>query len=129
MSKYDVLTRHLKEMTEGNWEASFVDIERILGFKLPDSAREYPAWWANQLTGQRVQCRSWMNAGWQANDLDLDGEKITFHRVDGSLGEDVAGHSLKVEAQSLPDVVREAKLQISRAAGVVSDKVTISIDY
>ena len=51
MSKYDPLEDHFNMMVDSGryeWNASFNAVEKILGFKLPPSARTYPEWWANE---------------------------------------------------------------------------------
>jgi hypothetical protein len=51
MGKYEPLTHYLENQAEETWDASFSDVERVLGFALPRSACEYAAWWANQEPG------------------------------------------------------------------------------
>jgi hypothetical protein len=47
-------------------------IEAILGCRLPDTARERPQWWANEVGDTRhVQCRAWMDAGVETRNLNL----------------------------------------------------------
>jgi hypothetical protein len=41
---------YLSSMKQDGWVASFEAIEGVLGFRLPQSARKYPAWWANEST-------------------------------------------------------------------------------
>ena len=60
---------------------SFDEIEAILGFTLPVSARTYSAWWANNPQPNR-QSNAWLSAGWKTDDLDLDGETVTFRLRD-----------------------------------------------
>ncbi len=80
--KYDPLKNHLAKLAGSKWTASFREIEDVLGFSLPKSAREYPAWWANQEYG--TQTSSWKKAGWLTADLQLSHEKITFLRSNGA---------------------------------------------
>src|SRR5687768_2387641 len=75
MSKYQDLTIHLANMEENVWEASFEEIEEVLGTPLPESARQYPAWWANQ---NRAQSRAWEGAAWKTKRVDLGKQKVTF---------------------------------------------------
>lgn len=56
---------------------SFVEIERIIGCRLPASARKYPAWWANDATPSR-QSWAWLSGGWETRDVDLAGELVRF---------------------------------------------------
>ena len=62
MSKYDPLSRHFRDLGGQAWHATFEDIERILGFPLPNSARAHPAWWANS-ADKMPQMSAWLNAG------------------------------------------------------------------
>jgi hypothetical protein len=81
MSKYDRLKVHLRGLTGNEWRASFTDIERVLGFELPSSARSYQAWWANQTAKPAVQTYAWMDAGWRTEELDLARDRVIFRRV------------------------------------------------
>ena len=78
MSKYAQLRDYLANRKTGPWHARFTDVEQILGFPLPASARKYPAWWANQNRGSHVQCSGWLNAGWHTSNVDLENESVTF---------------------------------------------------
>ena len=80
MAKYDVLRRYLVSRKEGYWRASMSEIETVLGFKLPDSAKRYPAWWANLSAPSSSQAQSWLTAGWETSDV-TPGGKVTFKRV------------------------------------------------
>ena len=54
---------------------------------MPNSARRYQAWWANQSNSSaRPQAASWMEAGWRTSDLDLSGECVTFIRTVHQVG-------------------------------------------
>jgi len=63
---------------------SFREIETILGFELPKSARTYAPWWAN-VGGSHVQAEAWMGAGWRTCQVDVPGEAVSFERVEPSL--------------------------------------------
>jgi hypothetical protein len=80
MSKYDPLCKWLRADSRKTIPATFQQIEKILGFTLPDTARERPQWWANESkNGSRhVQCKAWVNAGYQAANLDLRRETVNF---------------------------------------------------
>jgi hypothetical protein len=79
MSKYMPLAKHLRSLTTEEWVASFTEIEQILGFRLPASARKFPAWWENQ-TPPHSQTLGWADAGWETTRLNLTGERVTFVR-------------------------------------------------
>jgi hypothetical protein len=79
MGKYEPLTHYLENQSEETWDASFSDVERILGFALPRSAHDYAAWWANQEPGHS-QTRGWREAGWDTGQVDLAAKKVRFSR-------------------------------------------------
>ena len=79
MGKYEPLALYLENQTGGIWDARFADIERVLGFPLPRSAHEYPAWWANQEPGHS-QTQGWRSAGWETSQVDLAAKKVRFKR-------------------------------------------------
>lgn len=79
MGKYESLTHYLENQSEEIWEAQFSDVEKVLGFPLPRSAHEYPAWWANQEPGHS-QTRGWSDAGWETSQIDLASKKLRFRR-------------------------------------------------
>lgn len=60
----------------------FADIERFLGFALPNSAQDYPAWWSNE-TGPstRTQRQGWMPAGFRTRHVDLARCTVAFERI------------------------------------------------
>ena len=81
-AKYERLGRHLAGLAFDEWRASFKEIEAILHFHLPPSARKYPAWWANDR--RQSQPYAWLDAGWKTEQLDLASERVTFRRVRAS---------------------------------------------
>lgn len=83
MSKYDKLSAYLESLSGSEWHASFRQLEAILGFALPASARLYPAWWAND-AHQGRHATAWLSAGWRTDDLNLTGETVTFYRDAGA---------------------------------------------
>ena len=78
--KYQRLYSHLCSLPDREWKVSFADIEAVLGFELPDSARLYRPWWANQAGGGRSQAIAWMAAGWETAKVDIPGETLLFRR-------------------------------------------------
>jgi hypothetical protein len=55
---------------------TFAEIEIIIADKLPDSARLYSAWWANDPT--HVQATAWLNAGWKVDSVNKHQRSVTF---------------------------------------------------
>lgn len=80
MSRYQPLAEFLAARKTDSWEASFADVEACLGFPLPESARRYPAWWANQKGGGHSQASGWQGVGWRTAGLDLERRRIRFER-------------------------------------------------
>ncbi len=85
MSKYAPLSRHLGH-SRGVVELSFEDIEEVLGFALPRSARRHPAWWSNS-GGTHVQATAWISAGYRTEDVSIAQEKVRFVPERTGLGE------------------------------------------
>ena len=79
MSKYEPLPQFLASGRTSVKRLSFAEIERILGFKLPKSAYEHEAWWANNATGHS-HARAWLDAGWRTENVDLAARRVTFER-------------------------------------------------
>jgi len=84
-SKYAPLGEHLAALTGTKREItmSFAQLEQLLGFKLPKSATDYRAWWANQAdTSNRAQAAAWMSVGWKVDQVTLKrpGGYVRFKR-------------------------------------------------
>lgn len=79
MSKYAPLKTFLSRQTRSEAAMSFSDIERVLGFRLPVSARKHQAWWANH-AGTHVNAQAWLDAGWKTSRVELASERVVFVR-------------------------------------------------
>ncbi|GLP88066.1 hypothetical protein [Tritonibacter mobilis] len=77
MAKYDALGKFLNDKDVDELHLTFAEIERILGFSLPDSARKFPAWWANDASAGR-HASSWLLAGARTERLNLTAETVSF---------------------------------------------------
>ena len=77
-SKYDPLYDHLANNPETVIALSFSEVERILGFALPASARRYQAWWANEREGTHSHARSWLDASYKTQGVDLNAQAVRF---------------------------------------------------
>jgi hypothetical protein len=75
--KYALLTEWLESQTDPARDLTFGEIERVLGFGLPPSARRHAAHWYSY-DGSAV-ARAIMDAGWRARDLDLGAERVTLY--------------------------------------------------
>mgnify|MGYP003383513813 CR=1 FL=1 len=80
MSKYASLTKPLSSRAQPRVPMRFADLEAVLGFRLPASARSHRPWWANSDHGH-VQARGWLDAGYQSEQVDLESEKLVFVRL------------------------------------------------
>jgi hypothetical protein len=115
MSKYQNLTFHLASLEGVDWHASFDEIEEVLRMPLPDSAKQYPAWWANQ---GRAQSLAWESAGWKTKDVDLRSGTVRFIYASGP--EDELPELAKL-------TIAEAKAGLAAAFNVPVEAVEITI--
>jgi len=77
--KYTPLALFLQKLQEPTITLQFSEIEKILGFALPDSAEGYRAWWANDVT--HSQARAWTAVHWQTSEVDLAEKRVKFVRL------------------------------------------------
>jgi len=76
--KYEPLLRFLQARFDAvSIRLSFAEIDEVLGFQLPRSARDHQAWWSNTRQGHS-HAAAWLDAGWRTAMLDLPGQRITF---------------------------------------------------
>lgn len=80
MSKYAPLTRHLRAANADRLAMTFAELEGLLGFALPPSARKHRAWWANN-PQSHVNAAAWYQAGYQSQAVDLETEKLMFVKL------------------------------------------------
>jgi hypothetical protein len=80
MGKYEPLTRFLKIQQTREIRMSFEQIERVIGAKLPASARHHRAWWSNN-PNNSVMTKAWLDAGFRSEQVDMGGRKLVFRRA------------------------------------------------
>ncbi len=74
--KYRKLAEYLLATNEMRVTLSYSQIEEILGFTLPDTARNFkPSFWANTRTHSYAS--SWMGVGYKTQ-IDAKSDKVTF---------------------------------------------------
>ena len=74
--KYQRLYTYLHE-----WRTSFNEVEAVVGFELPPSARLHRPWWGNQRGGNgHSHALAWSVAGWETAEVDMDAETLLFRR-------------------------------------------------
>lgn len=79
MSKYSPLTDHLAAASTSRVPMSFREIEAILGFPLPPSARRHRAWWSNN-GSNNVMTLAWKAAGYETSEVDMERHRLVFRR-------------------------------------------------
>lgn len=84
MGAYERLTNYLERQLSNRVEVPFEDIEDEdkIGVKLPMAAKEYRAWWANEVDPKtrHYQCRAWTQVGWKVESVDISREIVVFAR-------------------------------------------------
>src|SRR5258705_13555077 len=80
MGKYENLGEFLRGQKNSSVRLSFSEVEKIIGHRLPRSAR-YPAWWSNN-PSNNVMTKVWLSAGFRTEQVDVKSRKIVFRRVE-----------------------------------------------
>ncbi len=83
MSKYDPLRDLLASIPLSVTEKTltFSEIENILGFRLPNSAYNHRAWWANPSSADdHPYAQSWLAAGWKVEIVNQNEKWVRFRR-------------------------------------------------
>lgn len=143
MGKYEPLKHFLTETSSDTIDADFAQVEKILGFSLPQSAYRHQAWWANEAHGSHSHARSWQEAGWETSRVDLAARKLCFsrrRRASGSAGASpkpsgptsdlwdrahrlsgIADRDALIEAALTALIRREAARQLAALGGTMPD--------
>jgi hypothetical protein len=119
--KYKALTEHLVAQGAEPCTMTFSEIEKVLGFELPVSARTHAAWWANQLRGQSL---AWVVVSRKTSNVSIDQEHVTFLRLDDP---DVVSDVEPTSSESLGRLLNEAKARLARTIGVDASQIDITI--
>lgn len=83
--KYAPLYRYLRARSGRQWRVSFTDVEALLGFTLPRSARLLRSWWSNRRDSHGyAHSLAWQLAGWRTAAVDLEHESLVFEREETS---------------------------------------------
>ncbi len=80
--KYTPLEKNLRDLPESQREVTlrFEQIEKILNSKLPFSAYESQSWWDHETEGNHINARSWANAGWKVEEVNLSEKWVKLIR-------------------------------------------------
>lgn len=81
MSKYKPLSDRLARREADTWSASFAELEEVLGFPLPKSARDQNAWW---MGGDKPHHEAWKGVGWRVEAIDRIAQTVVFARDPGA---------------------------------------------
>ena len=95
--KYAPLFRHLAALDARRWRVTFQEVESILGFTLPNSARVHRPWWSNQAHGGHSHALAWHAAGWRTSAVDLAAEALVFERKDAAASDQGDQRALLIE--------------------------------
>jgi hypothetical protein len=81
VSKYAGLESHLKFRAAFTSvvKLSFARIDGLIGSNLPMDAYKDIAWWSNKSSS--IHAKSWLNAGWEVQELNLKEGHVTFKKV------------------------------------------------
>ncbi len=79
MSKYEPLTQFLAAQRAREVPMSFGEIERVLGFRLPEKASGIRAWWSNNASNN-VMTKAWLAAGYMTERVDLGSRRLVFRK-------------------------------------------------
>jgi hypothetical protein len=120
MGKYDPLRRFLEVQLGGETRMSFPEVEKVLGFALPPSARQHPAWWSNNV-GNHVNARAWRDAGWKTSLVDVGSERVTFVR-----DPEPAYGAMGVSESDAPFVHRSSANEPAKALVIPLDRLSLS---
>jgi hypothetical protein len=80
--KYTPLEQYLRDLPENQREItlSFERVEQIINDKLPPSAYQYQAWWANEKNPHQPEKQAIMNAGWKVGTIKLPARWVRLLR-------------------------------------------------
>jgi len=82
MTKYEPIQRWLSGLKEDSAVLTFRELESILGFQLPPSAKMYRAWWGNERIHHRhTYCRAWLDAGFETQRVNLVQQTLEFRKI------------------------------------------------
>ncbi len=81
--KYRRLYQYLTGLQAREWRTSFSEVEAVIGFELPQSARLHRPWWGNQRGGSgHSHALAWSVAGWETAEVDMEAGTLLFRRTD-----------------------------------------------
>jgi len=123
MSRYAQLTPLLLSHSAAQVALSFDELDKVVVGGLPNSAKQYPAWWANNASSQ-PHSKFWLDAGRRATP-DFKGKRTVF-TLDSSVdtGELAAAVVDESTPQDLTEYV-ESSLSLERD---LEDQIVAQLD-
>jgi hypothetical protein len=79
MGKYEPLAQFLRKQRADEIRLTFAEIERIIGARLPPSARKQRAWWSNN-PHNSVMTKVWLAVGFRSEQVDMAERKLVLRR-------------------------------------------------
>lgn len=77
--KYEPLKKHLLTKKTSILPMTFSEVEKVIGARLPKSAKLYRTWWSND-AAHHVQANAWLDAGYRTERVDMDLSRLVFVR-------------------------------------------------
>jgi len=77
--KFIELMKYFSKQQDNKITLTFSQIEKIIGFRLSDSARKHYVYW--KPSPRHTITRSWVENGYAEDEIDLKAEIITFRKV------------------------------------------------
>lgn len=107
--KFIALTSYLENCGMDGLKMSFSEIEKIIGFKLSDSAYLYPSQWSN--SESQSFAFGWLNAGYLTRQINIPEQTVEFVREETynpRKSENVSKSVLQPKMETLPvaDAIR-----------------------
>ena len=92
--KFIALTAYLEKCGKDEIKMSFSEIEKIIGFRLSDSAYSYPAQWSN--SESQSFAFGWLNAGYLTRQVNIPEQTVEFVREGAFVPRKVSNPTKKV---------------------------------
>lgn len=115
--KYEPLTEFLRRQPRAVVRMSFDEIERVIGARLPPSAADHRAWWSNNAQNN-VMTKAWKDAGFESEDVDMPGRRVTFRRVGVAPPREAPAPSAEVAAEDRHPLIGWMEGTLTIADGV-----------
>jgi len=126
LGKYRALASYLSSQTASDLSLSFSDVEGILRFALPNSARKYRPWWANDVSHVQAE-DGWLVVGWKVDAVDLARKAVSLSKsgvVDrpGPLVRKKSNRLINAKSKQFEEF---ARIILSKRFGVLLDPATL----